>query len=246
VQTVKDGNTDFAAIDKAIANAKAHTDKPSLIVIKTTLGYGSPTRPASRARTAARSPRRGRGHKKALGWDPRRILHSRRGAQALPRGGDERPGGEGAWQERFDAYAKQFPELAEEWRRRIAGELPKGFDWDAVLPAFKNEAAETRTTAGKVLNALAQKLPSSSAAMPTSALDKTPLKEPGSFDSKTARAQPAFGVREHRDGEPLPTDRRTHVVPRRIYDSTCGNGCSPDAEPPSASCTGTHTRWPLR
>jgi transketolase len=201
VQTVKDGNTDFAAIDKAIAAAKAQTDRPSLIVIKTTLGYGSPHKAGkSSSHGSPLGAEEVAETKKALGWDPEKkfyipdeaLQHFR---EAVTKG----KAAEAAWQQRFDAYAKEFPELAEEWRRRIKGELPKGFDWDAVLPTFKVEAAETRTTAGKVLNALAQKLPELIGGdADLGGSTKTPLKDMGSFDAKTGQGRNLhFGVREH-------------------------------------------------
>ncbi len=201
VQTVKDGNTDFAAIDKAITAAKAETHKPSLIVIKTTLGYGSPNK---QGKSSSHGSPLGAEEvaltKKALGWDPEKKFFIPDEAlknfrQAVTKG----TAAEASWKQKFDAYGKEFPELAEEWRRRVAGELPKGFDWDAVLPAFKNEPAETRTTAGKVLNALALKLPELVGGdADLGGSTKTPLKDLGHFDGLTGQGRNiAYGIREH-------------------------------------------------
>jgi transketolase len=201
VQTVKDGNTDLGAIDRAITAAKAQSDKPSLIVIKTTLGYGSPAKAGkSSAHGSPLGVEEVAATKKALGWDPEKKFYipeeaSKNFRLALTKG----QAAEADWQKRFDAYAKEFPELAEEWRRRVASELPKGFDWDAVLPQFKNEAAETRTTAGKVLNALALKLPEMAGGdADLGGSTKTFMKDLGSFDAKTGGGRNMhFGVREH-------------------------------------------------
>src|SRR5581483_11941959 len=76
VQTVKDGNTDLAAIDKAIAAAKAQTDKPSLIVIKTTLGFGSPNKAGkSSSHGSPLGPDEVAATKKALAWAPEKKFY---------------------------------------------------------------------------------------------------------------------------------------------------------------------------
>ena len=201
VQHVKDGNHDLDGLDKAIAAARAEEGKPSLIVVKTTIGYGSPNKsgkssshgsPLGDAEIALT--------KKALGWDPEKKFFIPEDALKNFRLAVEKgKAAQTAWQQKLDAYAKEFPDLAEEWRRRQNLELPKGFDWEAVLPQFKNESAETRTTAGKALGALALKLPELIGGdADLGGSTKTPLKDQGFFEgAKGTGRNIAFGIREH-------------------------------------------------
>jgi transketolase len=204
VQTVKDGNHDLEGLDAAIASAKKHTEAPSLIVVKTTIGFGSPNKAGkSSSHGSPLGPDEVAATKKALGWDPEKKFYLPPEALAHFRTAvDKGRAAQAQWQQRFDAYAKEFPELAEEWRRRMAGELPRGFDWDAVLPQFKAEAAETRTTAGKVLNALAPKLPELIGGdADLGGSTKTPMKDQGDFNGQTGAGRNLrFGVREHAMG----------------------------------------------
>ncbi|MBL8951229.1 MAG: transketolase [Myxococcaceae bacterium] len=198
---VKDGNTDLDAIDRAIAAAKADTARPSIIIIKTTIGYGSPNKagkssshgsPLGDAEIAAT--------KKQLGWDPeKKFFVPDEAGKNLRQAVEKGQAAQAEWQKRFDAYAKEFPDLADEWRRRQKNELPRGFDWDAVLPTFKAEPAETRTTAGKVLGALAAKLPELIGGdADLGGSTKTQLKDAGFFEGQKGSGRNiAFGIREH-------------------------------------------------
>jgi transketolase len=159
VQRVEDG-LDVDAIDRAIEAAKLDP-RPSLIMVRTTIGYGLPTR-AGTAKAHGEPPGEAElnGAKEALGWplEPRFHLPDEALAlfrQAVPAGAAQ----EAAWQERFAAYRAAYPDLAAELERRLAGELPAG--WDADLPLFPADAKglATRASSGQVLNALAAKLP---------------------------------------------------------------------------------------
>ncbi len=159
VQQVEDG-LDVDAIDRAIQAAK-EDPRPSLIMVRTTIGYGLPTR-AGTAKAHGEPPGdvELNGAKEALGWplEPRFYLPDQAVAffrQAVPAGA----GQEAAWRERFAAYRAAYPDLAAELERRLAGELPAG--WDADLPVFPADAKglATRASSGQVLNTLAARLP---------------------------------------------------------------------------------------
>jgi transketolase len=197
---VADGNTDLDAIHEALETAKLEMNRPTLIVVRTTLGYGSPHKAGtSEAHGSPLGKEEVALTKKALGWEweepfyvPPEALENFR--KAVRRGADL----QADWEKRFAEYAKSFPELAAEWRRRGQGELPDG--WDAGLPEFKaGEKEATRTAAGKVENAIAAKLPElvgGDADLGVST--NTPLKDGGNFDGQTGAGRNLhFGVREH-------------------------------------------------
>ena len=200
VLRVEDGNTDLDAIDEALERAKLEQDRPTIIIVRTTLGYGSPNKAGT---SEAHGSPLGKEEvvltKKALGWEweepfyvpPEALEHFR---EAVGRGAEA----QSDWQRRFGEFEKKFPELAAEWRRRQAGELPSG--WDAGLPVFKaGEKEATRTAAGKVENAIAARMPEllgGDADLGVST--NTPLKDGGNFDGQTGSGRNFhFGVREH-------------------------------------------------
>lgn len=159
VQRVEDG-LDVAAIDRAIEAAK-QDPRPSLIMVRTVIGYGLPTR-AGTAKAHGEPPGQAEldGAKDALGWprEPRFYIPDAALAffrQAQVRGAQL----ELEWQQEMAAYAADYPDLAAELQRRLAGELPAG--WETVLPVFPADpkGMATRVSSGKVLNALAEVLP---------------------------------------------------------------------------------------
>jgi transketolase len=197
---VEDGNTDLEAIDHALREAELETARPTLIVIRTTIGYGSPHKAGtSEAHGSPLGEEEVVATKKALGWEheepffvPADALEHFR--TAVKRGNDS----QSEWQRRFDAWARANPDLAEEWRGSSAGELPAG--WDADLPAWKpGEKEATRAAAGKALNAIAKKVPwilggDADLSVSTS----TKLKDEADFDGRTGEGRNIhFGVREH-------------------------------------------------
>ncbi len=158
--SVADGN-DLAAIDAALRAARAETARPSLILVRTHIGYGSPHKHDSfEAHGSPLGEEEVRLTKQALSWpvDPPFLIpepalaHFR---EALARGARD----EAAWNERMAAYAQAFPELAEELPQSLRGELPPG--WDADIPVFPADAKgiATRAASGKVVNAIAPRLP---------------------------------------------------------------------------------------
>lgn len=159
-QTVADGN-DLAAIDRALAAARAETDRPSLILVRTHIGFGSPHRQDTfEAHGTPLGEEETRLTKENLGWPAappfhvpdRALAHFR---EAVDRGREA----QGAWETLCADYAQTFPNLAREFRRDVAGEHEKG--WNAEPLRFTPDAAgmATRVAAGKALNALAPHLP---------------------------------------------------------------------------------------
>ncbi len=159
VQRIADGN-DLDAIDDAITQAKRVTDRPSLIIVRTHIAWGSPHKQdTADAHGAPLGVDEVKATKQNLGWpslEPfyvpdEALAHWRR---ARTRGARL----EADWRKKWDAYRAAHPDLAAELERRIAGRLPAG--WDAALPVFgPKDAQATRAASGKVLNALAAKLP---------------------------------------------------------------------------------------
>ncbi len=199
---VADGN-DVDAVDAAIAEAKADP-RPSLIICRTHIGYGAPHKQdTAEVHGAPLGPEELAAAKRNLGWPetPRFYIPQEvraHFAQAVERG----RAWEAAWQEMLAAYRQAHPALAAELDRRWAGQLPEG--WDADLPVFPADAQglATRAASGKVLNALARRLPElvgGSADLTPS--NKTHLEGEVDFQAETPQGRYLhFGVREHAMG----------------------------------------------
>lgn len=200
---VPDGNHDTQAIDAALTEAESDTSSPALIIVHTTLGYGSPHKAGSHeAHGSPLGEEEVRLTKQALGWDPDAkffvpepaLQHFR---QAVERGRRA----QAHWDERFTEYAHAYPELAEEWHRFWLGELPA--DWARDIPEFSPaEAQATRVAGGKVLNAIAKRVPFLIGGDgDLSVSTNTALKGEGDFDGATGAGRNLhFGVREHAMG----------------------------------------------
>ena len=136
VQHVADGNHDVEGIRRAIEAAKAVTDKPSMIKITTTIGYGSPNKAnTAGVHGAALGAEEAALTRKALDWNygdfevPAEAYDQWR--QAISRGA----AAEAEWNGVLESYRASFPSEAAEFERRLRGELPQG--WDASLPVLK-------------------------------------------------------------------------------------------------------------
>ncbi|MDE2271318.1 MAG: transketolase [Xanthomonadaceae bacterium] len=159
VQTVEDGN-DLAAIEQAVKRAQRKKDQPSLILVRTHIGYGSPLQDSFKAHGSPLGADNVAATKQKLGWPgqpaflvPDEALAHFRAAQKKGKGA------EAGWKRRWNKYAKAFPELAAELQDSLEGKLPAG--WDAGIPVFPADAKgmATRVAGGKVLSAIAPKLP---------------------------------------------------------------------------------------
>lgn len=203
VQRVDDG-TDIEAIANAIDEARAETERPSLIAIRTYIGYGSPNKQDS---PSAHGEPLGvdevRLTKEAAGWPVEPAFHIPAEALArlrtmLDRGRERHE----QWRARLAAYRAAHPELAAEFERRMAGELPQG--WSERLPVFTSEdgAMATREAGGKVMNALAPVLPElMGGSADLSPSTKTLLAHSDDFSATDpAGRNVRFGVREHAMG----------------------------------------------
>ncbi len=199
VQHVENGNTDLASLDAAITAACAETTRPSLIVIKTTIGFGSPKKagtsaahgsPLGEAEVAAT--------KQALGWDPQKQffvpdeVRAHMG-EAVKRGA----GAHAEWRERFAAYKAAHPDLAAQLELAIKGELPAG--WDQGLPAFSGSIA-TRSASGKVMAVLTAKIPWLVGGDADLGGSTKTIVPGGDYDSSGAGRNLRFGIREHAMG----------------------------------------------
>ncbi len=159
-ETVEDGN-DVAAIERALGVARAETSRPSLVLLRTHIGYGSPGKQDSfEAHGSPLGEAEVKATKEKLGWPPEPAFFLPDDALAHFReavGNGEKS--EASWKERFSAYAEKFPELAKEFEQIMSGALPA--DWQAAIPSFPADAkgVATRAASGKVLAALATKLP---------------------------------------------------------------------------------------
>jgi transketolase len=206
VQRVADGN-DLTALEHCIRAAKAETERPSLIVVRTHIAFGSPNKiDTAEAHGAPLGVDEVKLTKQNLGWPSLEPFHVPAESLAQWRKARERGAkAEAEWRKRWDAYRKDHAPLAAELERRLAGRLPDG--WDAGLPVFtpKDGAPATRAASGKVLNAIAPKLPElvgGSADLAGS--NNTLLKGTGDFAAgKYAERNFHFGIREHGMGAVL-------------------------------------------
>jgi len=218
IQNIDDGN-DLDAIGKAIKDAKNETGRPSLILVKTHLGYGSPAKQDKfEAHGSPLGSAEVKNTKEAMGWpvDPPFYIPDEALAvfrESLKRGKQAQDD----WNKRFTAYEREFPELAAELKELIRGSIKKG--WDSEIPVFSPDpkGMATRTAMGKIMNITAPRLPSligGSADLDPSTF--TALKGLGDFENpgkKPADLQGTaggewnysgrnihFGVREHAMG----------------------------------------------
>ena len=217
-QTVENGN-DLAAIDRALRAAQAEKERPSLILVRTHIGYGAPNKEDTfKAHGSPLGEKEVELTKQALGWplDPTFIIRDKALAhfRRVVKDGKK---AEAEWNAKFSKYRKAFPGLAGEFQREMVGQLPKS--WDAGIPTFPADAKgmATRVASGKVLNTIDKRLPTligGSADLDPST--HTALKAMGDFENPSDEAGNLqgsagggwshagrnlhFGVREHAMG----------------------------------------------
>jgi len=203
VQRVEAGNS-VDELEKTIALAQAEINKPSLIAVRTTIGFGSPHKAGTAgAHGEPLGPQEAKLAKENLGWQheepffvPTAALDFFR--QAVPQGNCN----EAAWVELFAKYQADFPDLAGEFQDWHKGMLPG--DWEQTIPEFEPEQGEmaTRLASGEALNKIAARIPNllgGSADLAPST--KTLLIGASDFSKENHRGRNfRFGVREHAMG----------------------------------------------
>ncbi len=159
VQHVDDGN-DIDAIDAALQAAHDETTRPSLVVVRTHIGYGSPEQDSYKAHGSPLGEEDVKKTKQALGWplEPTFLVPDE-AREHMRTPGNAGARAQQAWEERFKAYARAEPALAAEFERSLHGGLADG--WDADIPVFPADpkGMATRVASGKVINAIAGRLP---------------------------------------------------------------------------------------
>ena len=202
---VQDG-TDVVAINAAIETAKGNTGGPTLIEVKTVIGFGSPNKSGkSDSHGAPLGTDEVTLTKAAYNWahEPFQIpteVYDTFKAAADVQGTQA----ENAWNEKFESYKAAFPELAAQYEKAMAGELPA--DYDAEVPVYEaGKSVATRSSSGDVINALAKKVPTffgGSADLAGS--NKTTMKDAGDFSKDDYAGRNIwFGVREFAMGAAL-------------------------------------------
>ncbi len=198
VLKVDDGN-DFSALVAAIGDAREEPEHPSLVIVKTHIGFGSPKQDSAAAHGSPLGPMAAKATKDAAGWPSGEAFHVPEEAGehmrlAIRRG----EGWENRWKMTVGTYRVDYPELAAAFLEATEGRLPEG--WEEALPNFGvgDGPIATRNASGIVLNALAARIPSlvgGSADLTPS--NKSSIKEspgffPGSYEGRNLH----FGIRE--------------------------------------------------
>jgi len=199
VLTVEDAN-DLQAVEAAIRQAHAETGRPTLIIVHSHIGYGSPNK---QDKSAAHGEPLGveevKATKRFYGWpeDAQFLIPKEVGehmGEAAARGKKL----EAEWQARYELWAKKTPELAGQWEAIMTGKLPEGWDTDVPVFAADTKGIATREAGYKVMNSIAKKLPwllGGSADLESS--NKTKIDGETSFESGNYLGRVLrFGVRE--------------------------------------------------
>ncbi len=197
VQTVADGN-DLDALSKAIEAAKAVTDKPSLIAVRTIIGYGSPAAGTSKAHGAPLGEKNVKETKRTLNWPEDKTFYvpeeaAKNWGKIIENGAQF----EQEWNELFAKYKGEFPELAAQYERVQSGKLKDG--WEKTLPVYGVDAKPmaTRNAGGAVMNAFADAVPELlGGAADLTESTKTILKKSPNFHIDPTGQNIFFGVRE--------------------------------------------------
>lgn len=194
---VADGN-DVEAIDKAIAKAKAQHEKPSLIAVRTIIGFGASAENSSKVHGSPLGEKGAKEAKANLHIDWPEFSVPQDVAQDYASIAEQGAAAEAQWNEVFKAYSAAYPELAATLQRMMSGQLAAGFDAD--MPYFApGSAMATRNASGKALNVLASRVPELvGGSADLSGSTKTTMDNQGMFQKTNYSGRNVyFGVREH-------------------------------------------------
>ena len=190
---------DLKGIEKAIAAAKKEKKKPSIIIVRTHIGYGSPHKQdTADAHGSPLGEEELKLTKKHLGWPDKKFYIPREVVTHMRKAVQSGSKTETAWKNLLGRYSRKYPALAEKWHALSAGKLPDG--WEKLLPVFSpaDGSLATRSASGKVLNAIAEAVPhliGGSADLAPS--NNTHLKKYPDFGTAKGGRNIHFGVREH-------------------------------------------------
>jgi transketolase len=219
VLMVADGNTDLEGTSAAIGAAFAERGRPTLVIVRTSIAFGSPNKQdTAEAHGSPLGEKEVALTKEALGWPkepdffvPGDVLSHFR--EAIPRG----EAMEREWRLKMAAYMSAHPDLAMEWERVMWGDLPEG--WEKDLPSFSPGAGPmaTRKASGKVINAIARRVPElAGGSADLAPSTETLIEGGGEFlpDASPGGRNFHFGVREHGMGAILTgMSRHGGVIP---------------------------------
>ena len=196
VQMVHDGN-DLVALEEAIKAAKAETARPSLIRVRTVIGYGSPRAGTNKVHGEAMGPEDTKATKRNLGFPEDKNFYvpeeaGKNWLQAVEKGKKSQD----EWQAKFDAFKKAYPELGEQYVRTTCAKLKEG--WEKAIPSFPTDKPVATRNAGQVvMNAIAKVVPELfGGAADLTASTKTIFKDSPSFHVDPVGRNIFFGVRE--------------------------------------------------
>ncbi|GAB4537506.1 MAG: transketolase [Pleurocapsa sp.] len=197
---VENGNTDLDAIAKAVEEAKAVTDKPSMIKVTTTIGYGAPNKQNTAGiHGSALGAEEIKLTRENLGWSYEPFVVPDDAFNHMRKAVDRGASYEAEWEKAFAEYKTKYPQEAAEFERYLSGKLPEG--WEKVLPTYtpEDKGLATRKYSEACLNKLAPVIPEligGSADLTHSNL--TELKGFGDFQKGAYQNRNVhFGVREH-------------------------------------------------
>ncbi len=199
---IADAN-DLDALTAALETFQRTTDAPTLIIVRSHIGYGSPHKQDSHsAHGSPLGEDEIRLTKEAYGWpaDAKFLVPDEARADFAAQVGKRGKELYADWQRRFDEYAKKYPELATQWKQMQARELPAG--WEQGLPTFPADAKglATRVSGGKVLNGAAAKIPwllGGAADLAPSTMTMLDFDGAGVFSDSSSGRNMHFGIREH-------------------------------------------------
>lgn len=199
---VVDDINDLEAVDRAFDEARAEVNRPTLVIVSSHIGYGSPVQDSFHAHGAPLGAENVAATRQTLGWMhepfdiPQEIVECWRSAAT------ERAATHSDWKARWEAYVADHPELASELERVMSGQLP--LEWDsAQMPVFTpGESVATRVAGGKVLNAFATGIPEMvGGTADVAPSTKTDIIDGGDVNTGDWTGRNIhFGVREHAMG----------------------------------------------